>query len=97
MSGGSFDYLYYRIEETYENQFEDYEMNELLKDFCKVLHDLEWWKSADYGEDTYRKSVKAFKNKWFGKTEDERITKAIKNVSSEIEKKLKNIFGIIGE
>lgn len=64
MSGGSFDYLYNRIEETYREEMHDAELNELLIDFCKVLHDLEWWQSYDYSEGQYRLSVERFKKKW---------------------------------
>lgn len=35
---------------------------------CKLLHDLEWWKSCDYSEDTYRRTVTEFKKKWFKQT-----------------------------
>ena len=94
MSGGSFDYLCYGIEETYVGQMEDYELNEMMKDLCKVLHDLEWWQSGDYGEESYRKSVKNFKEKWFGKTEEERLAKAVDKATKDFEKLLKNTFGL---
>ena len=94
MSGGSFDYMYYKIQETYSGEMRDPELNEMLKDFCRVLHDLEWWVSCDYGEDTYRQTVKEFKDKWFGKTEEERIEKAINQVSQQTEKYLRDVFGI---
>lgn len=64
MSGGHFDYMCYRIEETYSGQMEDKELNDLLEDFTKLLHDLEWWKSCDIGEEQYRETVTKFKNKW---------------------------------
>lgn len=64
MSGGSFNYKYNDIQETYKGELHDEELEEMLKDFCKVLHDLEWWKSWDYAEDSYRKSVNVFKEKW---------------------------------
>ena len=65
MSGGSLNYICYRISEELEEQMEDEVMNELVADFVRVAHDLEWWKSADYGEEDYRKTVKEFKDKWF--------------------------------
>ena len=94
MSGGHFDYLCFRIEETYVGQMEDYELNEMMKDLCKVLHDLEWWQSGDYGEESYRESVKKFKEKWLGKTEEERLAKAIDKATKDFEKLLKNTFGL---
>ena len=66
MSGGSFNYMCYTFKDTYEGQMEDVELNELIDDLSKVLHDLEWWQSADISEDSYRKTVQKFKEKWFG-------------------------------
>lgn len=94
MSGGSFNYMCYKVKETYSGEMRDPELDEMLKDFCNVLHDLEWWVSCDYGEDTYRKTVKEFKDKWFGKTEEERIEKAINQASQQTEKYLRDIFAI---
>ena len=88
MSGGSFNYMCYSIEDEYKNQLHDDELNELLVDFIKVLHDLEWWQSGDYCADTYRKTVKDFKNKWLRQYNKElcykhcpykAITQAVKN------------------
>ena len=42
-------------------------LDRMLEDFVKVLHDLEWYESADYSEDTYRRTVEWFKTKWIGK------------------------------
>lgn len=94
MSGGSYSYIYYTLENECEGRMQDEELNEMLKDFCKVLHDLEWWQSSDSSEATYRKTVKAFKEKWFGKTEEERIETAIEKATVEFEKRLRNTFGL---
>jgi hypothetical protein len=67
MSGGSYNYMCYSIESMYKDELEDKELDALLIDFVKVLHDLEWWKSDDIGEDTYRETVKKFKDKWLRK------------------------------
>lgn len=68
MSGGSCDYICYRIEETLVGKMNDPVLDELMKDIVEVAHDLEWWQSDDYSEDVYRRTVKAFKEKWFTKT-----------------------------
>lgn len=94
MSGGSYNYICFTLENECEGQMRDLELNEMLKDFCKVLHDLEWWQSGDYGEDEYRETVKEFKEKWFGKTHEERIEKAIKKATADFEKRLRDTFGI---
>lgn len=65
MSGGSYSYVYCRVEEECVNRMFDSQLNEMMKDLVKVLHDLEWWQSSDTGEDTYRMAVTEFKKKWF--------------------------------
>ena len=45
MSGGSHDYICYKVEEYCVGEMHDAEMNDLMKDLVAVLHDLEWLKS----------------------------------------------------
>jgi hypothetical protein len=78
MSGGSYEYGCFKIEELYVGAMHDDEMNEMMKDLYNVLHDVEWWQSADIGEEDYRKTVKNFKDKWFGKR-DENLTRIFIN------------------
>lgn len=68
MSGGSYCYMFGRIEEEYVGRMYDSQLNEMMKDLVKVLHDLEWWQSCDTGEETYRRTVTEFKKKWFKQT-----------------------------
>lgn len=39
-------------------------LNELVKDFSDLSHDLEWFFSADIGEEDYCRTAEHFKNKW---------------------------------
>ena len=64
MSGGAFEYMCYSVEDMYEDQLEDEQLNKLLLDFCKVLHDLEWYRSDDISQEDYKETVKKFKDKW---------------------------------
>ena len=66
MSGGSFNYGYAELLNTYQGEMMDPVMEAMLVDFAKVLHDLEWYASADIGEESYRRSVERFKSKWIG-------------------------------
>lgn len=59
------------------NPFHDVEMSEMFWDILVVLQSLDWFDSADTSELTYREDVEYFKNKWLGKTTDERINKMI--------------------
>ena len=94
MSGGSFDYMCFQVENTYGGEMRDCELNEMIVDLCKVLKELEWWQSGDTSEEDYRKSVKEFKTKWFGKTQEERLVKLADKATKDFEKLLKDTFGL---
>lgn len=81
MSGGSHNYICFRIEEDLCGQMDDVELNDLVEDVAKLAHDLEWWHSADIGEEDYRKAVAEFKAKWFGENRNKRLAKYIKNAN----------------
>lgn len=96
MSGGSFDYMYARIKEEYSGEMEDREMEELLTDFCNVLHDLEWYRSGDYSKEDYRESVAEFKRKWLRQSNEQRAQNTVdyaldklRTLRGEIEELLK--------
>lgn len=94
MSGGSYNYMYWRIEETYVGEMQDADLDEMMKDLCGVLHDLEWYESGDYNEEDYRKSAKAFKQKWlrgYDWETDERIDRAKRHIKELIEKGFEKI------
>jgi len=91
MSGGSHNYIYSMIEENLEGQMQDIEMNDLVKDFIKVAHDLEWWDSSDNCEENYRKTVRDFKAKWFG-NRDERLIKYIEESCESLKSELTQMF-----
>lgn len=82
MSGGSYSYIYNRVEEECVNRMYDSQLNAMMKDLVEVLHDLEWWKSCDTGEDTYRMAVTKFKKKWFKQTKID----VQKQIESEFER-----------
>ena len=68
MSGGSYNYIYNRVDEECVGRMYDILLDDMIKDLVKVLHALEWWKSCDTSEETYRKTANEFKKKWFGMT-----------------------------
>ena len=78
MSGGSYDYKSYVLEEYYVGKMYDTELDEMLKDLIEVLHDIEWWQSCDISEEDYRETVNKFKKKWF-----KRDTFQVKNFIEE--------------
>lgn len=64
MSGGSYDYICFRIEDLLTDKMYDDTLNEMVSDFVSVVHDLEWWQSGDISEEDYRDTVDKFKKKW---------------------------------
>lgn len=92
MSGGSMDYVYYHVDEA-ASMCEDMELAELLRDAALVLHDEEWWRSSDYSEDRYRKTLAEFKDKWFKSNRADRLKGY---VDGEIDRCRKRCYSIIG-
>ena len=93
MSGGSKGYVYGMIEEYLCGQMYDDEINDLMKDVAKLAHDVEWYTSCDYGEDTYRESVLSFKEKWFKAPREERLKGYIDNAINKLKKELYMLIG----
>ena len=94
MSGGSYNYICYTLSNECLGAMYDEEMDDLIKDLCDVLHDLEWWHSGDSGEEDYRETVKKFKEKWFKQDRKDRLKTYIDN---KLEKTKKEMYNLIGE
>ena len=82
MSGGYFGF--YEIDSELKNCWQDEEINELINDlffgsefsvrgYGGLFQSLDFHLSCDIGEDSYKKKVQAFKNKWFRRTPKNRI------------------------
>lgn len=96
MSGGSYDYKSYVIEEYYVGRMYDLELNEMLKDLVKVLHDVEWWQSGDISEESYRETVTKFKKKWF-KRDKTQVKNVIDSVFEKEKQELYETFKYLEE
>jgi len=93
MSGGSYNYIGSTLEMECAGRMYDAEMNDLIVDLCKVLHDLEWWQSCDSSEETYRKTVAKFKEKWFQGSRKERLKGYIDEQLGMTRQLLYNLIG----
>lgn len=90
MSGGSLDYFYCILQE-HDKDFDDIELNDLVKDLADLFHDREWYLSADTSEGQWNESRDNFKKKWFTESgRKERIEKYLEDFSEEIRRS----FGI---
>ena len=94
MSGGSRDYICYKIENELCGQMYDDELNDLMEDVSKLAHDVEWFDSADIGEDDYMKTVAEFKQKW---VKCDRQTRLKSYIDRQIEDIRKKLYALIGE
>ena len=94
MSGWAMDHLYYRVEEFADMFLPDLEMRDLMLDLSKVLHDLEWWRSGDYSQDVYEKTLKEFKDKWFKQTRSKRLKAYI---DKKLDSTKRELYQMIGE
>ena len=94
MSGGQYGYIDSRLSQECEGEMHDAEMDDLIKDLCEVLHDLEWWQSGDYSEDQYRETVFKFKKKWFSVNRSARLKGYI---DDQIEAVRRQLYSLIGE
>lgn len=71
---------------------DDILLSELVFDVFCVLHSYDWWQSGDTGEDTYRKDVQRFKDKWLKQLTDERIKEIIDDELNVTRGRLYNAF-----
>ena len=94
MSGGSHNYIGYRIEEQLVGQMEDAELDDLMKDIVTLAHDLEWMDSGDIGEDNYRETVKWFKEKWFANSREDRLKGYVDEKIEALRRELNLLWGM---
>lgn len=94
MSGGSYDYVCYKLSNECDGRMYDIEMNDLVKDLSEVLHDLEWWQSGDYSEEQYRETVSEFKKKWF---KGDRTNRLKGYIDDQIDAVRYQLYSLIGE
>ena len=98
MSGGSYDYVFAKVDNECNGRMYDYEMNDFIIDFVEVLHKLEWWQSGDLGEEDYRKCLNKFKAKWFNAdSRDVRLKGYIDTIFDNAKKDCYNLVGVKAE
>lgn len=96
MSGGRFCYVDSQLKHEIfgwsdkpRNVFEDREISELVWDVLDLIHEFDWYKSGDTGEDDYLKAKKEFKEKWLAndvKRQKRIIDEAIEDLKNDLYK-----------
>ena len=92
MSGGSMDYVCYRVSEE-ADKMGDREIIALCKDVASLMHDREWFLSGDYTESDWKKSLSGFKKKWFKESRSSRLASLVEEVFAEARDECMNMIG----
>lgn len=71
------------------NPFEDTMISELVYDVFCLMYSLDYYRSGDTGEDTYRADVNAFKNKWLKISAKKLAERTIKQEIEVLEERLR--------
>ena len=87
MSGGSHDYICYKIEQEFR------ELDALMADLVELTHSLEWMDSGDISGDVYWNDVAAFKKKWCS-SRDTRLIQIITDSTNELKAELLRMIGV---
>ena len=91
MSGGSMDYICYRVSEE-ADKMGVREIIALCKDVASLMHDREWFLSGDYEESAWKKSLSGFKKKWFKESRSSRLASLVEEVFSEARDECMNMI-----
>ena len=94
MSGGSHNYIYYRIEEDLCGQMEDKELDDLMRDIAQLAHDLEWYHSCDTDKEDYMETVKTFKQKWFKGDRVKRLKGYVDEAIDDVRSEMYTLLGV---
>ena len=89
MSGGSMDYVCWRIEEQ-ADKMGDPELIAFVKDVAALKHDREWNLSGDTCDET----KEAFKKKWFKSSRASRLKGLIQTMFEEAKGECMNVSGV---
>lgn len=94
MSGGSHQYICWKIEEELVGKMHDRELDDLMRDIAELAHDLEWYDSGDYGYETYGESIKKFKDKWCKSNRTKRLQGYIDKGIEQLRDELYTMIGV---
>ena len=106
MSGGLFGYQNDSLKseifgwcsgDDVPNVFEDREVSELIYDVFSLIHDFDWYQSADTSKETWLKQKKAFKAKWLGNNRGHRIKRIIDETINKAKVELYETFDMRGD
>lgn len=74
------------------NPLNDVELSEMLYDLACVMKAHDWYISCDTGPESYDEAKQYFKEKWFGKTQKQRINAQVERAALQLKRDIKNMF-----
>ena len=100
MSGGRFNYFNDNLKceifgwaDKPSNVFEDREISELVWDVLNLIHEYDWYASADTDKETYLKAKAEFKKKWFS-NRGVRVRRIVDEALKQCKEELYETFGL---
>lgn len=94
MSGGSWDYACYAIDEAaWHMEGWDHELADLMRDLSKVCHDCEWAGSSDETHESGAEAIARFKAKWFRGDRAERLRGYVDERIASVREELMAMLG----
>ena len=87
MSGGAFDYAYYKIYDV-AHYTGDKEIERLLNDLADLMKSEEWYRSGDTSYEDWDKDRKAFKAKWFKTSREDRLKEIVEDEFNRVRDEL---------
>ena len=91
MSGGAFDYAYYKIYDV-ARYTGDKEIERLLNDLADLMKSEEWYRSGDTGYEDWDKARKEFKKKWFKTSREDRLKEIIETECERVKSELMELL-----
>lgn len=76
-----------------KNPMKDIELSMMMYDITSLLKSLEWCESGDIDDDTYLADVKAFKNKWLNRNDDDKLIECQNLIKTFYEDITNSYFG----
>lgn len=70
----------------------DVELSEMLYDLACVMKAHDWFRSGDTGPEDYDEAKQYFKNKWFGKTQKQRIDDQVEKAAIQLKREVRNML-----
>lgn len=101
MSGGHFNYqdsslkseMFGWGDKRYSDPMEDVELSQMVYELLDLLHDLDWYKSGDTGDENYLEAKAKFKNKWLRNKNYNDVIKDL--IEEEFENKKQELLKMI--